>query len=208
MVKYGKAKSGKQRFICKNCKKTQVENYSYQAYNTNINQQIVILTKEGVGIRSTARILNISTTTLLKRIITIAKNIPQPAIRKGQVYEVDEIRTFLRRKSRLIWIVYALEKTTRAVVSFCIGARTNKTLNTVLKTLWFSEARHIFTDGFANYKYLIAQSVHKVKRYGTNHIERNNLTLRTHLKRLNRRTLCFSRSVIVLSAVLRIYFWG
>jgi IS1 family transposase len=27
------------------------------------------------------------------------------------------------------------------------------------------------------------------------------------LKRLNRRTICFSRSLLVLSAVLRIYFW-
>ncbi|EFC3727780.1 IS1 family transposase, partial [Escherichia coli] len=29
----------------------------------------------------------------------------------------------------------------------------------------------------------------------TQHIERNNLTLRTRIKRLIRRTICFSRSV-------------
>jgi len=73
MVKNGKTPYGKQRFICKNCKTSRVENYIYKAYQPNLNQQIIILTKEGLGIRSTARVLKISTTTLLKRIISIAK---------------------------------------------------------------------------------------------------------------------------------------
>ncbi|WP_255539589.1 IS1 family transposase [Flavobacterium sp. CLA17] len=38
-------------------------------------------------------------------------------------------------------------------------------------------------------------------------MERKNLTLRTHLKRLNRRTICFSKSLVVFTAVLKIYFW-
>jgi len=80
MVKNGKTKSGKQRYICKNCKRTEVETYTYKAYQPTINQQIITLTKEGLGIRSTARVLHISTTTLLKRIITIAQDIPQPGI--------------------------------------------------------------------------------------------------------------------------------
>ena len=206
-IKNGRTANGKQQYKCKSCGKRFVLNYTYNAYLSNINQQIIVLTKEGLGIRSTARVLHISTTTLLKRIIGIAQNIPQPVISKGKTYEVDEIRTFVKRKNKLVWIVYALERATRSVVSFFVGARTNRTLNVVLKTLRFAEAKHIFTDGLKNYRYLIPTAVHKVKRYATNHIERNNLTLRTHLKRLNRRTICFSRSVMVLCAVLRIYFW-
>ena len=53
------------------------------------DQLIIQLTKEGLGIRSTARVLGISTTTLLKRIIAIANSIPQPIISKGKTYEVD-----------------------------------------------------------------------------------------------------------------------
>jgi len=49
-----------------------ITEYSYQAYHPNTNQQIILFTKEGLGIRSTARVLRISVTTLLKRIITIA----------------------------------------------------------------------------------------------------------------------------------------
>lgn len=78
-VKNGKTKSGKQRYICKSCKKTQVESYAYKAYDSNINRQIITLTKEGLGIRSTARVLGISATTLLKRIVSIAQNISRSA---------------------------------------------------------------------------------------------------------------------------------
>lgn len=207
MIKYGKTKSGNQRYICKRCKKTRVENYVYQAYKPGIDQNIIQFTKEGLGIRSTSRILKISTTTLLKRIVLIAKNICQPIISKGKNYEVDEICTYVRHKQNSIWLVYALEKDSKKVVGFNVGKRTNKTLSRVLDTLKLSEAKKIFTDKLKNYKYLIDSKLHSVKRFGTNHIERQNLTLRTHLKRLNRRTICFSKSLIVLISVLKIYFW-
>nr|WP_315190031.1 IS1 family transposase [uncultured Flavobacterium sp.] len=207
MIKYGKTKSGNQRYICKLCNKTRVGNYIYKAYLPNINTDIILFTKEGVGIRSTARILQISATTLLKRIVSIAKKINKPNISKGKTYEVDEMCTYIGHKRNFIWLVYALEKNSKNVVSFNVGKRTNKTLNRVLETLKLAEAKKIFTDRLKNYRYLIDEKVHSVKRFGTNHIERKNLTLRTHLKRLNRRTICFSKSLVVFIAVLKIYFW-
>jgi hypothetical protein len=98
----------KQRYFCKNCKTTKVEFYTYKAYKQEIDQNIVALTKEGVGILGTARLLAISPTTLLKRIKEIASNITQPAISKNKTYEIDEMRTFIGNKNKLIWIVYAL----------------------------------------------------------------------------------------------------
>ena len=99
------------------------------------------------------------------------------------------------------------KKNSKKVVSFNVGKRTNKTLSRVLETLKLSDAKKIFTDRLKNYRYLIDEKMHSVKRFGTNHIERKNLTLRTHLKRLNRRTICFSKSLVVFMAVLKIYFW-
>jgi insertion element IS1 protein InsB len=208
IIKYGKTLAGKQRYICKNCKKTSVINYQYKAYDFDVNKNIVLLTKEGMGIRSIARVLQISCTTLLKRILEIASCISNPVISFGKTYEVDEMRTFIKRKDNLIWIVYALEKESKNIVCFNVGKRTNKTLSYVVKSLKLSQAKKIYTDGLKNYKFLIEKKVHCVKQYGTNSIERNNLTMRTHLKRLNRRTVCFSKSAVVLSAILKIYFWG
>lgn len=208
VIKYGKTKSGNQRYICKRCKKTKVGHYIYNAYKSDTNKNIILLTKEGVGIRSTARILQISTSTLLNRIVSIAKSIRQPKISIGKTYEVDEMRTYLKRKDKLIWIVYALERETKKVVSLNVGRRTNETLNIVLSSILLSEPLAIYTDKLKHYKYLIDTSIHKTKRFGTNHIERKSLSLRTHLKRLNRRTICFSRSKLILLSILKIYFWS
>ena len=208
IIKSGFTSQNKQRFKCNECNKKFLFFYSYRACISGLNNKIITLTKEGLGIRSTARVLRISTTTLLKRIISIANNISKPIIPLGKEYEVDEIRTFIKRKDKHIWIVYALEKTSRKVVSFYVGSRTNKTLNVVLKSLNFAKAKHIFTDRLKQYKYLIDDKIHKTIRFGTNHIERKNLTLRTHLKRLNRRTICFSRSYRILNSLLKIYFWN
>jgi insertion element IS1 protein InsB len=208
LVKFGKTKSGNQRYICKKCNKTRVGSYIYSAYKLETNSKIILLTKEGLGIRSTARILKISTTTLLKRIVLIARNIVKPIISKGKTYEVDEMCTYIKHKRNLIWLVYALEKNSKNVLSFSIGKRTNKTLSHVVETLKLSDPKKIFTDRLKNYKYLIDERLHSVKRFGTNHIERKNLTLRTHIKRLNRRTICFSKSGIMLISILKIYFWS
>lgn len=207
IIKSGFTSQNKQRFKCNQCNKKFLFCYSYKACIPGLDSQIITLTKEGLGIRSTARVLQISATTLLKRIINIAENISKPFISFGKEYEVDEIRTFIKRKEKLIWIVYALEKTSKKVVSFYVGSRTNKTLNVVLKSLNFAKAKHIFTDKLKQYKYLIDDKIHKTIRFGTNRIERKNLTLRTHIKRLNRRTICFSRNYNILYAVLKIYFW-
>jgi IS1 family transposase len=57
---------------------------------------------------------------------------------KGKTYEVDEMFNYIRHKRNFIWLVYALEKNSKNVVSFNIGKRTNKTLSRVQDTLKLS----------------------------------------------------------------------
>lgn len=189
IIRSGRTPSGNQRFSCRQCNRRSVECYSYNAHNKDISQQIILFVKEGLGIRSMARVLKISVTTVISRIKKIAGQLKCSPVTKGQSYEVDEIRTFVKRKEKLIWVVYALERLNKSVVSFAVGARTNKTLNIVLQTLILSEAKCIYTDKLKNYRYLLYGAIHKTNRFGTNHIERKNLTIRIHLIRLNRRTI-------------------
>ena len=98
LYKHGKSGEGKQRFRCRICWKTQLEAYSYNAYDPQLDQNIIALTKEGVGIRGTARLLGISPTTLISRIKKIASEIKEPVLAKGKTYEVDELRTFVKKK--------------------------------------------------------------------------------------------------------------
>lgn len=121
---------------------------------------------------------------------------------------MDELLTYVKSKNKTVWLAYAIDKTTKQVVSFNIGARTNKTLNVVIKTLLHSEPKSIYTDKLKNYQYLIPNTIHRTTFYGTNHIERKNLSLRTLLKRLQRRTICFSKSIAMLRACVGLHFFG
>jgi insertion element IS1 protein InsB len=77
----------------------------------------------------------------------------------------------------------------------------------VVNTALQSGVSVIKTDKLNIYQSLIPPYKHFSNAYNINHIERNNLNLRTHLKRLSRRTICFSRNLTMLSACLKMYFW-
>lgn len=204
---HGRTSAGKQRYKCNNCSKTYIEHYSYRSYCVT-DDQIKNLLKESCGIRSMARLLRICCGTVIKRILIIAKSISKPRVCFYKTYEVDEIRTYYKNKGRLLWIVYALERDTKRVIDFRVGSRTKATLQKVINTLVLSKAEKVYTDKLHLYRFLIPSYLHDVKRHGTNNIERMNLSIRTHLKRLKRRTICYSKSIAMLSACLKIYFWS
>jgi insertion element IS1 protein InsB len=205
-IKYGKS-GNKQRYYCKSCKKTWVAGYTKQAFLPSVSPNIIALLKEGCGIRSIARLLNISATTVISRIQKIADSVKKPAIMMERSYEVDELKTYIKNKHKECWVIYALDKQSRQVVDLKVGKRNKKNLKRVTDTLLLGGCKQIFTDGLDLYRQIIPLTLHKVKRYGTNHIERKNLSLRTHLKRLNRKTIAFSKTLLMLEACLKIYFW-
>ena len=206
-VKNGKSRNGEQRYICKNCKYSFQVKFRYQSYLVK-DFQIIVLTKEGCGINSTSRILGISPATVLRRIHQISKRIQRPyPIFKGKIYEVDEMFTYVKHKDNRICIAYSFECGSGNIIDFVVGRRNKTNLRKVTDTLVLSEASKITTDKLNIYKEIIPQEMHSTKYKGINHIERNNLTLRTHLKRLNRKTICYSKSLAMLLAVVKIYFW-
>jgi insertion element IS1 protein InsB len=143
-----------------------------------------------------------------RKIRKIAELIPKPPIPLNRkAFELDEVRTYIKKKENQYWIAYALCSETRQVVDFVIGRRSKRTLRMIVNTLLLSGVKTIKTDKLNIYQSLIPRSRHISAAYNINHIERNNLNLRTHLKRLSRRTICFSRSLPMLEACLKIYFW-
>src|SRR5688572_22013651 len=109
-IKYGKTGTGTARYRCKGCSKTHSGKYIYAACRPETLLQIKMHVKEGCGIRSISRLLRISVNTVLKRILLIAKNIRKPLIVFGKDYELDELRTYVKRKTSLLWIVYAIRR--------------------------------------------------------------------------------------------------
>lgn len=207
-IKSGLQRTGTQKYYCKICKIYFQDSYKYKSYEIS-DRQIIVLTKESCGIRGTSRILEIHPSTVLRRILKIARKISRPyPILKGQKYQVDELFTYIKNKKNKIWIAYSFEPKTKKIINFVVGRRNKTNLKKITYTIILSEPEKISTDKLNIYKELIPNNIHSTKFRGINDIERNNLNLRTHIKRLNRRTICYSKNLRMLIAIVKIYFWS
>jgi insertion element IS1 protein InsB len=217
VIKKGNRKSVRQ-FFCKVCKKYFREKYAIRRMDTEMDKYLVRLHREGMGTRSMARIIGISHTTVMNTKLRLAAVIPEPELQHGQVYQVDELSTFIawkkrrkpkkgqKRKKYDWWVIHAIDAKTGRHVGFVTGKRTKKNIRILISKLIESKAKKIYTDGLNIYPTLIPKSIHSVYAKCTNRIERLNLTMRTHIRRLSRKTLCFSRSRLMLEAGLTLYF--
>ena len=71
VVKNGKSAEGKQRYLCRNEDfpyRTFILDYSYQGCLQEVKQQVVEMTLNGSGVRDTARVLHISTDTIINEL--------------------------------------------------------------------------------------------------------------------------------------------
>lgn len=152
--------------------------------------------------------LCISPTTVIARIKRIAAKLGPGPIATGRSYEVDELSTYVGNKKNRVWVAYAMDRISKEVVALRTGRRSKRTLRPLINTLVLAAAKQVRTDALPLYRSLVPQDLHRVKRAGTNGIERMNLNLRTHLKRLSRRTICYSKSTAMLAACVTIYCWS
>ena len=75
------------------------------------------------------------------------------------------------------------------------GPRTDETCRELLALLTPFNIGMLTTDEWGSYTRALPKEKHLTGKIFTQRIERNNLTLRTRIKWLARKTLCFSRSV-------------
>lgn len=202
-------RNNKQRFYCKDCQRSFQTEYVYQAYKSNTNDFIKSLLKEGCGVRSISRVLKISKDTVLSRMLKISKQIKIPYFNMlGCKFEIDEMWSFIGNKKNVTWITYALERETKSIIDFYVGRKTKETISPLIDKVLLLKPTRIYTDRLNIYPSMIPSEIHKRFQYCTNRIERMNLNLRIHIKRLSRKTICFSKNQKYLEAHLKIYFWG
>jgi len=132
-----------------------------------------------------------------------------PEATAGDELELDELWSFVRKKSRKRWIWIALSRRTRQVVAYVVGDRSAATC----RQLWqripaLYRAAHCYTDFWEAYRQVIPADQHTPcgKDSGlTAHVERWNNTLRQRLARFVRKTLSFSKSERMHEICLRLF---
>ncbi len=107
--------------------------------------------------------------------------------------ELDEQWSFVRKKSNQRWLWHAVDHATNTVLAFVFGQRKDvvfEELNALLEPLGI---RRYYTDDWGAYERHLDSDKHEVGKRNTQKIERKNLNFRTRIKRLTRRTICFSK---------------
>ncbi len=134
---------------------------------------------------------------------------PEPTDPASQVLELDELWSFVAKKTNQSWIWIALCRQTRQVVAYAIGDRSEQTCRRLWEAIPAAyRSGHCFTDFWAAYQAVIPEEQHTAvgKETGeTAHVERWNNTLRQRLARFVRKTLSFSKSLLMHEACLRLF---
>jgi insertion element IS1 protein InsB len=108
--------------------------------------------------------------------------------------ELDEQWSFVGRKSNQRWLWLAINHYTSEILAYTFGNRTDTVLRQLKYLLSPFNITKYFTDGLGAYQRLLPQEQHEEGKRNTQKIERKFLTFRTRIKRLARKTICFSKS--------------
>lgn len=118
------------------------------------------------------------------------------------ICELDEQWSFVGNKARQHWFWYAYDTKTGSVLAYTFGPRTDETCRELLALLSPFNIGMLTTDDWGSYARELPEEKHLTGKIFTQRIERNNLTLRTRIKRLARKTICFSRSIEIHEKVI------
>ena len=113
--------------------------------------------------------------------------------------------SFVKRKAQQRWLWHAIDHLTGVVLAYTFGRRADKVFLKLKKLLKPFGLVHFYTDAAGVYDRHLSAAAPTVGKLHTQQIERKHLTLRTRIKRLARKTLCFSKSVFMHDTVIGLF---
>jgi len=126
-------------------------------------------------------------------------------LRKVKEAELDEMWSYVGSKKRPRWLWEALDHQTGRVVAYVFGRREDRALVRLKALLAPLGIHRFYTDGWGAYRRHLDPRRHVVGKRRTQQLERKHLTLRTRIKRVVRRTICFSKSTAMHEIVIGLF---
>ena len=230
IVKRGKTRRGTQRYLCQNtacAKGSFLLDYRNRGCLPEVKHTIIDMSLNASGVRDTARVLRISTDTVLSElkkkeaalesVNTALLRIRHPdevtvAIERAGEAEMDEMWSFVGRKKDQRWLWHAIDHATGAVLAYVFGRRKDEVFLQLKALLEPCGLTRFYTAHWGAYTRQLDAEVHSPGKRHTQKIERKHLTLRTRIKRLTRKTICFSKTTqmhdIVIGLFVNRYAFG
>ena len=126
-------------------------------------------------------------------------------IRIAEEAEVGEMWSFVKRKKAPRWLWHAIDHRSGKVLAYVFGRRQDEVVVKLQALLEPFGITHYYTDYWGAYTRHIEVEQHQPGKRNTQQIERKHLTLRTRIKRLTRKTICFSKSIQMHDIVIGLF---
>lgn len=119
--------------------------------------------------------------------------------------QADEQWSHVQNKKNPGWLWHAIDAATGCILSFVFGRRKDEVCKRLISNLKAFNIQTYYTDDWASYAKYIPADKHVVGKKYTQKIENKNLFLRTRIKRLARKTICFSKSEALHDGVIGLF---
>jgi insertion element IS1 protein InsB len=126
-------------------------------------------------------------------------------IRLADAAEVDELWSYVGKKREQRWLWHAIDHHSGKVLAYIFGRRKDEVLLKLKALLKPFGIRRYYTDYWGAYTRHLEAGEHQPGKRHTQKIERKHLTLRTRIKRLTRKTICFSKSIQMHDLVIGLF---
>lgn len=126
-------------------------------------------------------------------------------IRLAEEAEVDEMWSFVKRKQEPRWLWHAIDHRSGKVLAYVFGRRKDEVFLKLKALLEPFGITRYYTDYWGAYTRHVEADKHQPGKRNTQKIERKHLTLRTRIKRLTRRTICFSKTIQMHDIVIGLF---
>ena len=114
--------------------------------------------------------------------------------RRGLSSELDEMWSFVARKRNPRWLWHAIDHHTGRMLAYVFGRRKDDIFLKLKALLEPFGITTFYTDRWGAYERHIDAEKHQVGKENTQKIESKHTNLRTRIKRLVRRSICFSKT--------------
>ena len=119
--------------------------------------------------------------------------------------EADEMWSFVQSKEQQRWLWHAIDHHTGEVLAYVLSDHKDTAFVQLKALLEPFGITQFYTDDWGAYQRLLHPAFHTVGKTNTQTIERKHLTLRTRIKRLARKTICFSKSIWLHDVVIGLF---
>ena len=126
-------------------------------------------------------------------------------IRLADEAEVDEMWSFVQRKKEPRWLWHAIDHRCGQVLAYVFGRRHDEVFLQLKALLEPFGITRYYTDHWGAYTRHLDPDEHQPGKRHTQKIERKHLALRTRIKRLARKTICFSKSIQMHDIVIGLF---